>query len=156
MTVSYLRKHGGNHLIFCYSSGIEPQTKQDYLERYPGDNCVDLVGFDAYQYGSRETFQQDLNRLFCITEAVGTERRKLVALTEVGYEALPDADWWTGALLPVLKQYAVSYILAWRNAREKENHFFAPYPGQISAPDFVKFYKDPYTLFESDLKNLYK
>ena len=44
------------------------------------------------------------------------------------------------------------YVLVWRNAREKEAHYYAPYPGQISALDFVEFYKHPKTIFVSDLK----
>ena len=30
------------------------------------------------------------------------------------------------------------YVLVWRNARERENHYYAPYPGHPSAADFVK------------------
>jgi len=37
-----------------------------------------------------------------------------------------------------------------------KHHFYAPFPGQISVPDFLKFYKDEYTLFEEDLKGIYK
>lgn len=155
MTVKYLREHGGEQLLFSYSSGIEPKTPAEYLERYPGDDCVDIIGFDAYQYGSREAYQADLNRMFQITEQVGKEHHKIVALTEAGYEKLPDPEWWTGTLLPVLEKYPLSYVLVWRNAREKKEHYFAPYPGQKSAADFVRFYKSPYTLFLSDLKGIY-
>jgi mannan endo-1,4-beta-mannosidase len=35
-------------------------------------------------------------------------------------------------------------------------HFYAPFPGQVSAKDFIKYYNDPYTLFESDLRRMYK
>jgi len=37
-----------------------------------------------------------------------------------------------------------------------KHHFYAPFPGQISVPDFLKFYNDEYTLFENDLKGIYK
>ena len=73
-------------------------------------------------------------------------------MTETGYEAIPDSTWWTETLFPIVDKYPVSYVLVWRNAREKEAHYYAPYPGQISAPDFVDFYKHPKTIFVSDLK----
>ena len=65
--------------------------------------------------------------------------------------------WWTGTLAEVLEGYPVSYVLVWRNAREKVTHFYAPYPGQESANDFVTFYNDSTTLFAADVKEiLYK
>jgi mannan endo-1,4-beta-mannosidase len=35
------------------------------------------------------------------------------------------------------------------------DHFFAPYPGQKSAADFVRFYEDKGTLFCKDIKISY-
>ena len=59
-------------------------------------------------------------------------------------------------MIPVAEKYPISYVLMWRNARERENHYYVPYPGQISAEDFMKFYKNPKTLFSKDVQNLYK
>jgi mannan endo-1,4-beta-mannosidase len=47
-------------------------------------------------------------------------------------------------------------MLVWRNAREKVTHYYAPYPGQASADDFVEFYNSPKTLFIGDDFELYK
>ena len=44
----------------------------------------------------------------------------------------------------------------WRNARERITHFYAPYPGQTSAEDFMTFYNNPKTLFAADINSLYK
>jgi NADP-dependent 3-hydroxy acid dehydrogenase YdfG len=33
---------------------------------------------------------------------------------------------------------------------------YAPVPGHTSVPDFQKFFDDPFTLFEKDLKNIYR
>jgi len=59
------------------------------------------------------------------------------ALTETGYEKLPDATWWTQQLLPELKKYPVAYVMVWRNGRP--DHYYALYPGQASAADFRQF-----------------
>ncbi len=46
------------------------------------------------------------------------------------------------------------YVLVWRNDRQNPTHFY-PFPGPINIPGFKKFYDDPFTLFENDLKNIY-
>jgi mannan endo-1,4-beta-mannosidase len=53
-------------------------------------------------------------------------------------------------------------VLVWRNAgfmkSTQKMHYYAPYPGQISAPDFKLLYSYPKMLFEKQLatKNLYQ
>jgi mannan endo-1,4-beta-mannosidase len=50
-------------------------------------------------------------------------------------------------------------VLVWRNAnyeRERRHHFYAPYPGHPSAPDFVRLRDDPLMLFEDELPDLYR
>jgi len=89
------------------------------------------------------------------------ERGKIAAFTETGDEGIPDSTWWTDRLLPVLKADSttrkLAYVHVWRNEneRKKPGHYYAPYPGHPSADDFVRFYEDPYTLFEDDLPDLY-
>ena len=81
----------------------------------------------------------------------------LAAFTETGLESIPDTTWWTEKLLKVVKQRGVrlAYVLVWRNDTRSQTHYYAPHPGHPSVPDFMKFYKDPYTLFENDLKDVY-
>jgi mannan endo-1,4-beta-mannosidase len=50
----------------------------------------------------------------------------------------------------------LSYVLVWRNDSRSATHYYAPYPGHKCVPDFMKFYTDPYTLFEEDLNAIYK
>ena len=97
-----------------------------------------------------------LTPISSILTEVGQSHNKPIAITETGFEAIPDSTWWTQTLYPVISKYPISYVLVWRNARERVNHYYAPYPGQVSADDFVKFYREPETLFVSDVKDLYK
>ncbi|MCD7898918.1 MAG: glycoside hydrolase family 26 protein [Bacteroides sp.] len=142
-----------NNLLYAYSPGSEPNSPAEYLERYPGDDIIDLIGFDCYQFDQAVYLEQMHKSLRILTEIAQTHN-KAMAVTETGYETIPDPVWWTEVLLPVLKEYPVSYVVVWRNARERENHYYAPYPGQVSAPDFVTFYEDPVTLFAADVKKL--
>jgi mannan endo-1,4-beta-mannosidase len=153
ITVACLRMKEVNNVLYAYSSGAEPQTTGEYLERYPGDELIDVVGFDTYQF-DRQPFLDNMNRMLGIIDSVATARQKVPALTEVGYEGIPDPKWWTGTLLPALLPHRVAYALVWRNARERITHYYAPYPGQLSADDFVHFYHLPKTLFAGDV-NLY-
>ena len=48
-TVEYLRDIKDVHnLLYVYGPGSEATTMQEYEERYPGDEFVDMVGFDTY------------------------------------------------------------------------------------------------------------
>ncbi len=79
-------------------------------------------------------------------------------LPKLGLESIPDTKWWTETLLKVMKKdnMQLCYVLVWRNDSRSATHFYAPFPGQVSVPDFMEFYNDPYTLFENDLKGIYK
>ena len=83
---------------------------------------------------------------------------KLAAFTETGLESIPNETWWTETLLKALKSadLQLSYVLVWRNDVRSPTHYYAPYPGQKSEADFIRFYNDPFTLFEKDLKDVYK
>ena len=153
MTYERLQEKGVTQLVYAYSPGSEPKDSTAYLERYPGDDIIDLIGTDIYQF-DKDNYVNDMERLLNIMTQVSEAHDKAMAVTETGYEAIPDSLWWTGTLLPVVEKYPVSYVLVWRNARERENHYYAPYPGQVSEKDFVKFYNSPRTLFAKDMNNI--
>lgn len=154
MTYNRLQEKGVKNVLYTYSPGAEPKDTAEYLERYPGDDIIDMLGFDTYQFSDRQMYIEDMERSLSILTAVGKAHDKPIAVTETGYEAIPDSTWWTETLLPIISKYPISYVLVWRNAREKETHYYAPYPGQISAKDFMKFYQNPKTLFVTDMKKL--
>lgn len=142
MTYDYMEKERGlANLIWAYSPGAEGLTSEILTERYPGDDMVDLVGFDCYQYDSKEKYISDMKRALDVVKTFGQQRGKLMAVTETGYEGVKDKQWWTGVLYPLIKEYPLAYVLVWRNACDKEEHFYAPYPGHESAEDFKAFSK---------------
>lgn len=154
ITVDSLRAKGVDNALYAYSPGGEPKDTAQYLERYPGDELIEVIGFDTY-HSSRDTYLAGMDKGLAIVDSIGKVHGKVIAVTETGYEGIPDAKWWTGTLLPALEKYPVTYVLVWRNAREKVTHYYAPYPGQASADDFVKFYNSPKSLFTEDV-NLYE
>lgn len=159
-TVDYLRREKGLHnLLLAYSSD-RFHSPEDYLERYPGDDYVDLLGFDDYHsHKSEETLPFLIRELHDVVR-MARARGKLAALTETGYEAIPDSTWWTGKLLRALDHddttRQIIYVLTWRNAYNRPGHYFAPYPGHPSAEDFRRFKAHPLIYFEDELPDLYR
>lgn len=160
-TVSYLRDSLGVHnFIYAFSPDNKFNSQEEYLRRYPGDDYVDLLGVDNYgDFGrdGRYDLPGGLRKLKIVSDCA-RQKGKLAAFTETGLESIPNPGWWTGSLLQTLKQEKLSlcYVLVWRNDTKSPTHFYAPYPGHSSVPDFLQFYNDPYTLFEKDLKGVYK
>ena len=160
-TVSYLRDTKGVHnFIYAFSPDNIFMTEEKYLERYPGNEWVDMVGMDNYgDMGRDGKYNLDAAvKKLQIVSAFAEKNGKLAAFTETGLESLVNPNWWNEVLLKVMKSEGVkmSYVLVWRNDRNSPTHYYAPAPGHPNVPDFKKFYDDPYTLFENDLKNIYK
>ena len=140
MTFDYLSgERGLRNLIWSYSPGAGGVTEEIYMERWPGDEMVDMIGIDCYQYSTSEVFIADLANALDIMKKISAENGKMMAVTEAGYEGIPQADWWTGTLYEALKDYPLAYVLTWRNACDKPEHFYAPFPGHLSADDFKAF-----------------
>jgi mannan endo-1,4-beta-mannosidase len=159
-TVSYLRDTLGVHnFIYVFSPDNKFTTEDEFLDRYPGDNFVDMVGMDNYgDFGRDSVYKLEVGlKKLKIVSDYAKKANKLAAFTETGLESIPNPTWWTDVLLKTLKteKLNLAYVLVWRNDSRSSTHFYAPYPGQISEPDFLKFYNDPYTLFEKDLKRIY-
>ena len=159
-TVSYLKDTLGVHnFIYAFSPDNQFNSEEEYLERYPGDQYVDLFGMDNYGDFGRDgkyDLEAGLKKLQIISN-LGEKKKKLAAFTETGLESIPNEKWWTEVLLKTLKSkdLKLAYVLVWRNDSTSPTHYYAPFPGQISENDFIKFYNDPFTLFEKDLKKIY-
>ncbi len=156
-TVSYLRDSLQVHnLLYAYSTDMF-ESEEQYLERYPGDEWVDILGTENYwDFQSGATISNGIAQLRMLVN-MATERKKLAALTECGFDGIPVKNWWTQYLLTPIRDDSVarniSYLMVWRNANRK--HFYVPFPGQKSFQDFQLFEQDTFTIFEKDLKDLY-
>jgi mannan endo-1,4-beta-mannosidase len=154
-TVDYLRDTLNIHnLIYTYS----PDGQfDDYSERYPGDDYVDMLGFDYYFRGelTESSIEDFSNKLINLTTLANT-KNKVAILSETGYESIPDKEWHTKAILNPIKtnkkNIKIAYLLTWRNFSKK--HHYAPYPGHASEKDFMDFYNDSLTYFLNDIINV--
>jgi mannan endo-1,4-beta-mannosidase len=165
-TVQFLRDQRNlHHLIYAFSpdrSRLDLKNfRTSYLYAYPGDEWVDVLGYDDYQ-DVRANDQnvkkrmQDLITGMKELSGLATEKNKIAALTETGQEKIPESKFFTDFVLKALAadpSMRISYIMFWRNARK--DHHYVPYKGHPAEKDFAAFYKDPRTLFESDIANMY-
>lgn len=161
-TVQYLRDEKGlNNLLYAYSTD-RFDAKEQFLEHYPGDAYVDVLGLDDYHAWLQENSVELISGRLRMLVELAEERGKIPALTETGLEAIPNPNWWTEQLLAGIQRDEVgsriAWVLVWRNANrehDRPDHFFAPYPGHPSAEDFVRFQQHPMILFEDDLPDMY-
>lgn len=160
-TVSYLRNEKSiHHLLFAYNTD-RFLSREEYLLKYPGDEWVDIIGFDIYQRSTtNEQFIKDIGQMLSTLESIASEKNKIPALTEFGGN-LSDKNWWTEVFLKGISNHRISYVLGWRNAGKKANgefEYYVPYTGEASKNNFIEFYKNKNTFFQKDIadKKLYQ
>ena len=160
-TVSYLRDElKVQNFIYAFSPDCIFKTEEEFLNRYPGNEWVDMVGMDNYSDFGRDAWgslEAGIRKLQIVSD-YAQKHNKLAAFTETGLESIPDTTWWTNTLLYALKDRGIkmSYVLVWRNDSQSPTHYYATPKGHPSHANFMEFYNDPFVLFENDLKDIYK
>ncbi len=172
-TVSFLRDSLDIHqLLYAISpdkSRMNPAAlERDMLYAWPGDDWVDIFGFDNYwDVGNVANYDASVSRarqdtlfvesLRTLVDLAG-RRNKIPALTETGCNALTEVNWYTDRILKPLRLHPelrrIAWILVWRNAYP--GHFYAPYPGHPSSEDFIQFKNDELIIFEDEMEPMYR
>ncbi len=155
-TVVYLRDSLGVHnFIYAWSPDKNFSSEAQYLERYPGDNYVDLVGSDNYGDLAAGVSPSTAAAKLKIVSDYAKQKNKVAALTETGLANLTRSDWYTQQLLKVLQQQQVelAYVLVWANTT---GTFWTPYKGHAAEADFISFTKNPYLIMGDKVPEMYK
>ena len=157
MTIDFLRNTKQvHHLLYAYSSS-NVESMEHYLERYPGDEYVDILGFDHYLKGRTqenvEQYKKDFERNIKIVTEYAIQSGKLPVVGETGEESVWDTTYFTNIIYPIINNYKLGWILFWRNAWEadKPDHYYLPYPGHPSENDFRQFVDMPLILMSKDI-----
>lgn len=146
MTWLYFTKDRGlKDIVWCYSPN-GPISPEEYMSRYPGDEFVDILGTDIYEYvgdGSVPEadvrFSEQVKDMLRSLSAMSLEHQKLMCLSETGFEGIPSPAWWTGVLEPAIREFPICYVLTWRNAHDKPGHFYAAWKGFENEADMKAF-----------------
>lgn len=149
---------GIDNVVWVYSPDkSNVNSYEDYMDRYPGDNYVDVMGADVYYFD-----EPDADRIFAdrIDKTLGAavkaakEHGKVAAFSETGFEGLPSSDWYMTRLMPVLNKYNVAFVTVWRNSNTKPNHWYTPYPGHPGVKDFKEFHDNGKTVFCKEMSEI--
>ena len=152
MTQDYVNNVLPTNIVWSYSPNLQGNwTEEEWLKRYPGDDRIDLIGEDAYQWGTEQDFINGLNADLQIITKIGKDHGKLIAVTECGYKNSPDATWWTRVFKQIIDKYPVCYFLPWRNAPQEH---FGCSKDATTADDFKQWYADKRFLFVNDIKKI--
>ena len=167
MTADYLRDVRNVHnLLYAYSPTLV-LTEEKYLERYPGDEYVDIIGFDFYanyegqkynpetDYPTIENYKKLMRENLDILVKYSAKAGKIPAITETGMEGFGYEHYFTEALYDIIKDYSyrISFFHFWRNSPYKARHYYAGYPGCLHEEDFIAFVNLPRILMLNDIKD---
>lgn len=152
MTQDFINAKLPTNIVWAYSPNLQGNwTEEQWLERYPGDSRVDIIGEDAYQWGTEENFVQSITADLDLLSKIAKKHDKLLAITECGYANSPDATWWTRVFKPIIEKYTISYFLPWRNFSRE--HFGASKDAK-TADDFKQWSAQKNFLFINDIKKI--
>jgi len=165
-TVEYLRDNKGVHnFLYAYSpNGSFGGSPDVYLRTYPGDDYVDILGYDHYDPtdASQDWLDRtvaDLGMIADMADASG----KVSAFTEFGMSGAlkgtgNNPAWFTAVLEAIKADPRASrsaYMQTWANFGPEQ--YFVPFVATDElaehhlAPDFRAFAEDPFSLFAGEV-----
>ena len=162
-TLAYLRGSKGVHNALSVYSPDKPSDYfadwRDLLERFPGDDLVDVVAFDHYDTLDGN-YSASLVQCCRMVAQLAASRSKVAAVAEFGSKhgseniTRANAGWYADKFLAPIAADAlasrVAYAMTWTNRADtswvlgKEQAAFA---------GFKRFYDSELTLFSRDLPN---
>lgn len=77
-----MRNAPGCRILWCYCPDRYWKTEEEYLKRYPGDDFVDILGFDDYSIGTTDANLQETIRKARLISRMATDKGKVSAIME--------------------------------------------------------------------------
>ena len=159
-TVKYLRDTKGVHnFLYAYSPNGPFETAESYLDRYPGDAWVDIMGIDISDDDQTGAYFQKLDASLGVMQQVAAQHGKVIAVTEAGVRqggslavsGNVDKKWFS-EVAAIAERHHAPYFMTWSNFEKLPHNFFSPYMvsktrGHEMINDFVNFYNEKGTLF---------
>ncbi|MCF4101182.1 glycoside hydrolase family 26 protein [Gillisia sp. M10.2A] len=161
-TVEYLRDELNVHnILYAFSPDNSYTTEAGYLERYPGDEYVDIVGMDNYgDLASQDGARLNLaNQKLKVVSDIAIEKVKIAALSETGYFVTPSSstlppNFYSKNLYNVLtdSDVQVGFMMFWQNYSDS---YTVPTPGMPGESDFLNFVEKEETYLLNDMPSMY-
>ena len=175
-TKDYVESKGVHNLLWAYSPNGPFASTEEYLERYPGDDYVDILAFDYYddylEYPAKPSreFFDELERSSEVVAKLAADRGKIAAISEVGVRVMkPDNSGndsliikknpfreavsgfnWFKEVNEIAIRHKLPYVLLWGNF--DATNFFLPYRvegnlGHELCDEFIEMYNDDNSIF---------
>lgn len=152
LTVDYVKERTKS-VLFCWS----PNAPFN-LDRYPGDEYVDVIGVDAYEV-TTATLRTELGKVVDYAQA----HNKVAVFSETGdrNSSATAGLYWKNVILPGIlddptgKSKKIAWVLTWINSAWSKE--YVPHPGSSSAvrQSFTDFKNSPNVLFGDEVFDLY-
>ena len=167
--VHYLEDKGVHNFLYVYSPNGPVASEAEYLERFPGDAYVDVLGFDYYDDYSDvnvytgDNFFEALATSCDVVASLAEKKGKIPAIAEAGIRVTgagkdslmvsgnptKGKDWYN-KLVNTASAHKIPYFLLWANFNE--SNFFVPYKvsdtqGQEMINEFIDFYNNEKSIF---------
>ena len=156
-TVQYLRDSKGVHnVLYALSPDSSYSNSASYLQRYPGDDYVDILGMDDYNDFASQSISGSTvanNKLKMISD-LAISKNKIAALTETGYQSGNStarvSNWFTSLLYPAIagNNVKIAYTMFWYN---NANQTYVPTPATGNAADFKNFATSPNMVLQNNI-----
>ena len=173
-TRDYLESNGVHNMLYVYSPCGPVSSEEDFMSRYPGDEYVDVLGFDYYAdytYGQAadESYFENLDSTCQVVSKIADEHNKIAGISECGVRVTREDGSSDGLLVkgnPVAKEKSgynwyqkvndvakknnMPYYLVWANF--SDTNFYVPYKyddtyGQEMINEFIDYYNDSSSIF---------
>ena len=167
--VNYLEAKDVHNLLYVYSPNGPIESEADYLARFPGDEYVDVLGFDYYDdYADATKYTGDayfeaLDKSCAVVAKLAKDKNKIPAIAETGIRITgagkdslmingnptKDKDWYNKVINTAVKN-DIPYFLLWANF--DSSNFFIPYKfndtmGQEMINEFISAYNNDKSIF---------
>lgn len=95
MTREIFDAKGVDNVLWAYSPD-KVKSVEEYMQRYPGDEYVDILGADVYHFGGAENtaeYKERVASTLGAAKSVAEKTGKLYAFTETGNEGIAVPGW---------------------------------------------------------------
>lgn len=172
----YLQASGVHNMIYVYSPNGPFSGESRYMERYPGDEYIDILAFDYYDdYNTYPTvsdgsFFDGLNDTCALVSSLAASHGKIAAISETGVRAMKEngsdnegllvsnnpvteektGTNWYQKVADIADDNDMPYYLVWANFGD--TNFYVPYKysdtlGHEMINEFIDFYNNDKTIF---------
>ncbi|SFU45553.1 Carbohydrate binding module 27 [Clostridium sp. DSM 8431] len=170
-TVEYLRDTKNVHnFLYVFSPNGPFIDENDYLQRYPGDAFVDIMGIDQYHNNPKggpeiDGWFKSLKDSIAIVDAAAEKHGKLSTVSETGIATTKgslyeqngatavsgnlDKDWYQH-VAEIVSESNMPFYMVWANFAK--DNFYVPYmvdetKGHEMVDNFINYYNDENSVF---------